>query len=132
MGGQLPSQLHTPCVSTAEAATLHKSRLPVVRFYRSPAAAPHVAPHAATNRTQEMTEQEKAHAEAEKDVIKFWDKQAKSFGIKWEKKWDKVLDDKDQPIYRWFPGAQLNTAYNVRCSVISNFDFFPISVARFY
>ncbi len=32
--------------------------------------------------------------------------------IHWYKKWDKVLDDSQKPIYRWFPGGEVNTCYN--------------------
>lgn len=32
--------------------------------------------------------------------------------ITWTKKWDKVLDDSNQPFYRWFTGGELNTCYN--------------------
>lgn len=32
--------------------------------------------------------------------------------IHWYKKWDKVLDDSQQPIYRWFAGGQVNSCYN--------------------
>ena len=30
----------------------------------------------------------------------------------WYKKWDKVLDDSNKPLYRWFVGGELNTCYN--------------------
>ncbi len=30
----------------------------------------------------------------------------------WFKKWDKVLDDTNQPFYRWFSGGMVNTCYN--------------------
>ena len=40
----------------------------------------------------------------------FWAKEAET--IDWYKKWDKVLDDSEKPIYRWFKGASVNTAYN--------------------
>jgi propionyl-CoA synthetase len=40
----------------------------------------------------------------------FWGEAAE--GISWEKKWDKVLDSSNPPIYRWFPGGELNTCYN--------------------
>jgi propionyl-CoA synthetase len=33
-------------------------------------------------------------------------------GITWYKKWDKVLDDTNNPFYRWFAGGQMNTCYN--------------------
>ncbi|OGW27744.1 MAG: propionyl-CoA synthetase [Nitrospirae bacterium GWC2_57_13] len=40
----------------------------------------------------------------------FWGKAAEA--ISWHKKWDKVLDDSNQPFYRWFAGGELNTCYN--------------------
>jgi propionyl-CoA synthetase len=40
----------------------------------------------------------------------FWGEAARH--IHWEKTWDKVLDDTRKPLYRWFPGAVCNTAYN--------------------
>ena len=41
----------------------------------------------------------------------FWAEAAES--IHWYKKWDQVLDASRAPFYRWFPGAQLNTCYNL-------------------
>lgn len=32
--------------------------------------------------------------------------------VHWEKPWDKVLDDSNQPYYRWYAGAEVNTCYN--------------------
>ncbi len=40
----------------------------------------------------------------------FWGEAAEA--ITWTKKWDKVLDDSNQPFYRWFTGGELNTCYN--------------------
>ncbi|MCH9669830.1 MAG: propionyl-CoA synthetase [Gammaproteobacteria bacterium] len=40
----------------------------------------------------------------------FWAEAAED--IQWTKKWDRVLDDSAAPLYRWFPGAELNTCYN--------------------
>ena len=40
----------------------------------------------------------------------FWAEAAEA--VRWEKRWDKVLDDSDAPRYRWFAGAQVNTCYN--------------------
>ncbi len=40
----------------------------------------------------------------------FWANEAET--IDWYKKWDAVLDSSQAPIYRWFKGAQVNTAYN--------------------
>lgn len=59
------------------------------------------------------SKQEKEHALSLADKEKFWAAQAASLGIRWDKPWDAVLDESDKPIYRWFKGAKLNTAYNV-------------------
>jgi propionyl-CoA synthetase len=40
----------------------------------------------------------------------FWAEVAED--IHWYKKWDKVLDDSEQPIYRWYSGGEVNTCYN--------------------
>ena len=40
----------------------------------------------------------------------FWGEVAES--VHWYQSWDKVLDDRDAPYYRWFPGAVVNTCYN--------------------
>ena len=40
----------------------------------------------------------------------FWAEAAE--GIDWYKKWDKVLDDSNKPLYRWFTGGEVNTCYN--------------------
>ncbi len=40
----------------------------------------------------------------------FWGEAAE--GIDWERRWDKVLDDSNAPIYRWFAGGRLNTCHN--------------------
>jgi propionyl-CoA synthetase len=40
----------------------------------------------------------------------FWGEAAEE--IKWEKKWEKVLDDSRKPFYRWFTGGELNSCYN--------------------
>ena len=40
----------------------------------------------------------------------FWAEQAES--IHWDRKWDKVLDSTEAPLYRWFTGGMLNTCYN--------------------
>jgi propionyl-CoA synthetase len=33
-------------------------------------------------------------------------------GIAWERTWDRVLDDDNAPLYRWYVGGRLNTCYN--------------------
>ncbi len=40
----------------------------------------------------------------------FWANAAED--IDWYKKWDKVLDDSEKPVYRWFQGGEVNTCYN--------------------
>ena len=44
------------------------------------------------------------------DHLKFWKKQSE--GIDWKKKPIKILDDSNQPFYKWFPDGRLNTCYN--------------------
>jgi propionyl-CoA synthetase len=51
-----------------------------------------------------------AYKESMDNPEEFWAKAAED--IKWDKKWDKVLDDSNAPLYRWFSGAQCNTCYN--------------------
>jgi propionyl-CoA synthetase len=48
---------------------------------------------------QSIEEPETFWAEAARDIV-------------WERPWEKVLDDSRAPLYRWFPGASLNTCYN--------------------
>ena len=40
----------------------------------------------------------------------FWAQQAEA--LSWYKRWDKVLDGSNKPIYSWFVGAECNTCYN--------------------
>jgi len=40
----------------------------------------------------------------------FWAEAAEA--IDWEHRWDRVLDARRPPFYRWFPGARLNTCWN--------------------
>ena len=44
------------------------------------------------------------------DPEAFWGEAAEA--IDWYKPWDKVLDDSNAPLYRWFAGGELNTCYN--------------------
>ncbi len=53
---------------------------------------------------------EEAYTESMENPDGFWAKAAED--IKWDKKWDKVLDDSNAPLYRWFAGAECNTCYN--------------------
>ncbi len=51
-----------------------------------------------------------AHSRSLTDPEGFWGEVAE--GITWSRKWDKVLDDSNEPFYRWFSGGELNTCYN--------------------
>ena len=44
-----------------------------------------------------------------KDPEGFWGEAAAA--IRWTKPYDRVLDDTRAPLYRWFPGGELNTCY---------------------
>jgi propionyl-CoA synthetase len=44
------------------------------------------------------------------DRAGFWADAAK--GIHWDTPWERVLDDSNEPLYRWFVGGVLNTCYN--------------------
>jgi propionyl-CoA synthetase len=50
------------------------------------------------------------HRRSIENPSEFWAEAAE--GIDWESRWDKVLDDSNAPIYRWFSGGRLNTCYN--------------------
>ena len=50
------------------------------------------------------------HARSIADPSGFWGEAAED--IFWRKRWDKVLDDSNAPIYRWFSGGVTNTCYN--------------------
>jgi len=47
---------------------------------------------------------------AMQDPAAFWGRAAEE--IHWIEKWDRVLDDRDAPWYRWFAGGVMNTCYN--------------------
>ncbi len=40
----------------------------------------------------------------------YWAQHAQA--LHWDKTWDRVLDDSDAPLYRWFAGGQFNTCFN--------------------
>jgi len=50
------------------------------------------------------------HQRSIQDPAGFWAEAAQN--IDWTKKWDKVLDDSNTPLYRWFTGGELNTCHN--------------------
>jgi len=45
-----------------------------------------------------------------RDPAGFWGEAAEA--VHWHKKWERVLDDRRQPFYRWFVGGEVNTCYN--------------------
>ncbi len=45
-----------------------------------------------------------------KDPESFWAEAARD--CHWFKKWDRVLDNTNNPLYRWFAGGECNTCYN--------------------
>ncbi len=53
---------------------------------------------------------EAVHSRSLENPEEFWSEAAQQ--IHWYKPWDKVLDDSNQPFYRWFTGGVLNTCYN--------------------
>jgi propionyl-CoA synthetase len=44
------------------------------------------------------------------DPEEFWAQAARE--LRWDKPWERVLDDRQAPLYRWFTGGELNTCYN--------------------
>jgi len=51
-----------------------------------------------------------AYAAAQSDPSGFWGSAAEA--LHWDKRWERVLDDTNAPLYRWFTGGMLNTCYN--------------------
>ncbi|MFN3928556.1 MAG: acetate--CoA ligase, partial [Thermoflexus sp.] len=47
---------------------------------------------------------------AMQDLEAFWAEQAEE--LEWFQKWDRVLDDRNKPFYKWFVGGKLNICYN--------------------
>ncbi|HLF24744.1 MAG TPA: acetate--CoA ligase [Anaerolineae bacterium] len=47
---------------------------------------------------------------AAEDLEGFWAREAEE--LEWYRKWDKVLDDSDQPFFKWFVGGQVNIVHN--------------------
>ena len=50
------------------------------------------------------------YAQSLNDPQAFWAEQAEA--LHWQQRWDRVLDDRAAPLYRWFSGARINTCYN--------------------
>lgn len=52
----------------------------------------------------------KLNKQATTDYAKFWSDRAEE--LHWFKKWDRVIDDRKKPFYKWFTGAKTNISYN--------------------
>jgi propionyl-CoA synthetase len=50
------------------------------------------------------------YARSLQDPDGFWAEAAEA--LEWERRWDRVLDDRHPPFYRWFSGGRLNTCHN--------------------
>jgi len=50
------------------------------------------------------------HKRSLEDKEGFWAEAAEA--VDWIKRWDRVLDASDAPLYRWFAGAELSTCHN--------------------
>jgi len=55
---------------------------------------------------------EKAYRRSLLEMDSFWAEAAEA--IRWEKRWDRVLDKSRSPFYRWFTGGSLNTCDNAQ------------------
>jgi len=58
------------------------------------------------------------HRRSIENPSEFWAEAAE--GIDWDSRWDKVLDDSNPPIYRWFSGGRLNTCHNALDRHVAN------------
>nr|MBP7693488.1 AMP-binding protein [Anaerolineales bacterium] len=47
---------------------------------------------------------------AQTDLEGFWAQRAEE--LEWFQKWDKVLDDSNQPFFKWFTGGKTNIVHN--------------------
>ena len=57
-----------------------------------------------------MSNYQRAWDEAIHSPESFWGHAAES--IQWHRRWERVLDRSNAPLYRWFSGGELNTCYN--------------------
>jgi propionyl-CoA synthetase len=56
------------------------------------------------------TRYDEVYGRWQSDPQGFWAEAARS--IRWDRKWDEVLDSSQPPFHRWFRGGRLNTCYN--------------------
>ena len=57
-----------------------------------------------------MSQYEETYLRSQESREAFWAEAAED--ISWYQKWNKVLDDRNPPFYRWFAGGKVNTCYN--------------------
>ncbi|WP_022726736.1 propionyl-CoA synthetase [Fodinicurvata sediminis] len=57
-----------------------------------------------------MEKFEEVYKRSLSDPEAFWAEAAEQ--LVWDRKWDRVLDDSQAPLYRWFSGGRLNTCFN--------------------
>jgi acetyl-CoA synthetase len=53
---------------------------------------------------------ERLYRQSMEDPERFWGEVAEQ--LHWFKKWDRVLDERDAPVYKWFAGGKTNICYN--------------------
>jgi propionyl-CoA synthetase len=57
-----------------------------------------------------MGDYEDSHRRSLEDPEGFWADAARD--VHWDRPWDRVLDARSAPLYRWFSGGALNTCFN--------------------
>ncbi|ROR34533.1 propionyl-CoA synthetase [Inmirania thermothiophila] len=57
-----------------------------------------------------MSRYDEIYRRSLEDPEGFWAEAAQA--IDWTRPWERVLDDRNKPFYRWFVGGELNTCYN--------------------
>ena len=55
---------------------------------------------------------EKLRDQALQDRTGYWDTLASHEEVHWNKKYTKVLDESNAPLYRWYPDGEINMCYN--------------------
>jgi len=53
---------------------------------------------------------DEVYTQSLQDPEAFWAKAAED--VTWYKKWDRIFDSSEQPLFRWFSGGVVNTCYN--------------------
>jgi len=68
------------------------------------------APPKAIVRKAIIKDYDTLYAESITNREEFWAKQAKN--LNWFRKWERVLDDRKAPFYKWFSGGRINIVHN--------------------